>query len=108
MEDTLKRLLATEQEANRITELAARNAEQLVEEASLDARSQEERFQKRLPVLRASFTDKAASRAEQSLKEIQRRYDERLEQLRHDAENHESAAIDAAFAVLLHSEEISA
>jgi V/A-type H+-transporting ATPase subunit G/H len=105
MEDTLKRLLAAEQEATRITELAARNAEQLVEEAALDAQAQEERFLARLPELRASFIDKAEQRAEQSLKEIQRRYDERLEQLRRDAETNEEAALDAAFSELLRPEE---
>ncbi|MBF0255702.1 MAG: ATPase [Gammaproteobacteria bacterium] len=104
MEDTLKRLLAAEREANRITELAAHNAEQLVQEALQDARSQEQRFMARLPELRAAFIDKADQQAAQALKEIQRRYDERLEQLRQDAETNEAAALEAAFAELLRAE----
>ncbi len=103
MEDTLKRLLATEKEANRITELAS-NADQLAQEATEQARSQEQRFQARLPELRASFLDKADQRAAQALKEIQRRTDERLEQLRQNAEDNAESALEAAFAELLRHE----
>jgi V/A-type H+/Na+-transporting ATPase subunit G/H len=104
MEDTLKRLLAAEQEANQITERANLASERLVEQAMREAQTLEERFMARLPELRSSFIDKAEQRAEQSLKEIQRRYEERLELLRADAETNESAALDAAFACLLQPE----
>ncbi|MEO5342906.1 MAG: ATPase [Gammaproteobacteria bacterium SHHR-1] len=105
MQDTLKQLLAAEQEANRLTELAANAAEILVTQANEEARAQEQRFLAHLPELRAAFIDKAEQRAAQTLAEMQRRYEERLEQLRQDAEQQDQAALDAAFAELLRVEE---
>lgn len=101
MEDTLKRLLAAEGRANEISQAAKISADKLIDDALRDAREREEHFQARLPELRAAFMDKAEKRAEQSIKELQRRYDERLAQLRALAETHENASLEAAFAQLL-------
>ena len=105
MEDTLKRLLAAENRANQITQDAEKEAEKLVEAALQEARIQESRFQAQLPEMRDSFIEKAELRASQSLKEIQRRYDERLEQLRTAAEKNGDAALESAFNTLLSIEQ---
>lgn len=101
MEDTLKRLLAAETRANEITSEARLAADRRVQDALHEARGLEERFQARLPDLRASYLDKAEKRAAQSIQELQRRYDEILNRLRDDAESHEGEALEAAFAYLL-------
>lgn len=104
MEDTLKRLLAAEQQASEITRQAEQEAENIVQSALDDASVQQERFEKRLPQLRHSHLEKAQQRAEQTSKEIERRYEERIAALRDAAENHEEEALDAAFAFLLNPE----
>ena len=101
MEDTLKRLLAAEQQASDITRKAEQEADNLVQAALNDAQVRQERFEEHLPQLRASHMEKAAQRAEQTIKEIARRYDERIAGLRDAAEMHEEEALDAAFAYLL-------
>lgn len=101
MEDTLKRLLAAEQQASEITRQAEQEADDIVQAALNEAKVQQERFDQRLPQLRSSHMEKAGQRAEQTIKEIERRYDERITALRAAAENHEEEALDAAFAHLL-------
>lgn len=101
MEDTLKRLLAAEAQANEITTQSLQAAERLIQDALSEARNQEERFKARLPELRASYLDKGEKRATQSILELQRRYEERLSQLRNDADAHEEEALEAAFAYLI-------
>lgn len=101
MEDTLKRLLAAEQRASEITRQAEQQAESIVQGALDEAQVQQQRFDERLPRLRSSHMEKAGQRAEQTIKEIERRYDERITGLRNAAENHEEDALDAAFAYLL-------
>jgi len=105
MEDTLKRLLAAEQQASEITRQAEQDAERIVQAALSEAKVQQERFDQRLPQLRSSHMEKAGQRAEQTIKEIERRYDERISALRTAAENHEEEALDAAFAFLLSPDE---
>ncbi len=101
MEDTLKRLLAAEKRASEITRQAEQESERIVQGALDEAQVQQERFVERLPQLRSAHMEKAALRAEQTIKEIERRYDERITALRTAAENHEEEALDAAFAYLL-------
>ena len=104
MEDTLKRLLAAEQRASEITRQAEQEAENIVQAALSEAQVRQERFDQGLPELRSSHMDKAGQRAEQTIKEIERRYDERITALRDAAESHEEEALDAAFAYLLSPE----
>jgi|GEM_PF-2584425 len=101
MEDTLKRLLAAEQRASEITRQAEQDAESIVQAALNEAQVQQERFDQRLPQLRSSHMEKAGQRAMQTIKEIERRYEERISALRDAAESHEEEALDAAFAYLL-------
>ncbi len=101
MEDTLKRLLAAETQAGKIAAQAEKEAEALVQSTLRDIQHQETLFQERIPELRASYLDKSAQRAEQSIKEIERRYAEHLAQLRARAEENEESALDAAFNYLM-------
>lgn len=104
MDDTLKRLLAAEGSASEMVAKAQADSERLVQATLQEARQQEDRFQARIPDLRASFLDKAEQRATQTVAEMERRFQERLVQLRDAAETHEEAALEAAFRELLGEE----
>ena len=101
MEKTLQRLLDAEMNAEQIHQRAVTAKERVIQEALQEARTEEERFEARLPELHNSFIDKANQRAEQTIAELKRRYDERHAQLRTYAESREETALDAAFAVLI-------
>jgi len=98
VDDTLKRLLAAENAARELVEKAQADGELLVRTGVEEARQQEERFEARVPELHASFLEKSDQRAQQTVAEMERRFDERLSGLRDAAENHEEGALDAAFA----------
>ena len=101
MDDTLKYLLEAENAASELLENAQQDGERLVQTAMQEARQQEERFQARVPEIHASFLEKSDQRARQTVAEMERRYNERLNQLRNDAEAHEEQALEAAFNELL-------
>jgi V/A-type H+-transporting ATPase subunit G/H len=101
MEKTLQRLLDAEMKAEQIHQKAAEAREQIIQEALRETRAEEERFEARLPELHNGFLEKASQRAEQTVAELKRRYDERHAQLRKFAESREEEALDAAFAVLI-------
>ena len=101
MDDTLKKLLAAESAATELVDNAQKEAEHLMQTALQEAHHQEERFDARVPELHASFLEKSDQRAQQTVSEMERRFQERINQLRVDAENHEQAALDAAFRELL-------
>ncbi len=101
MDDTLKYLLAAENAASELIENAQRDGEHLVQTALNEARQQEERFEARMPEMHASFHEKADQRADQTVAEMERRYQESLNQLRDDAEAHEETALETAFHELL-------
>lgn len=101
MDDTLKRLLDAESRAERIAQEAEQERERTIEAAAQEARSEDERFTARVPDLHRSFIHKAEERAEQTIAELKRRYDERHVQLRDMAEQREQEALDAAFEILI-------
>ena len=101
MEDTLRRLLAAEAAASELAEKAQADSERLVQTTLHEARQQEERFEARVPELHAAFLEKSDQRAQQTVAEMERRFQERLGQLRDAAETHEEAALEAAFRTLL-------
>lgn len=101
MEDTLKRLLATETAARDLVAEAQAKGEQLVAAAAQEVHQQDERFKARIPELHASFLEKSDQRAQQTVAEMERRFEERLTQLRDAAESNEQQAVDAAFHAVL-------
>ena len=96
MDDTLKRLIEAENRAERIVQEAKLKREEVTRKALEEARHAEQRFADRVPELYASFLDKAEARAEQTINELQRRYDERNKTLRALADAREQEAIEAA------------
>lgn len=101
MDDTLKRLLAAENTASDLVKKAQADSERLVQTALQEAHQQEERFHARVPELQASFLEKSDQRAQQTVAEMERRFEERLVNLRGAAESNEDTALDAAFDHLL-------
>jgi len=104
MDNTLQRLLDAEVRAERIAQLAEAEQEKIIQDALAEAHAQEDRFRASIPELHRSFIDKAEERAEQTVAELKRRYDERHTQLRDLAEQHEDQALQAAFKVLISAE----
>jgi hypothetical protein len=101
MDNTLQRLLDAEMRAEKLAKQAEAERERIIQGALLEARAEEERFEARVPELHSSFVEKAEARAEQTVAEIKKRYDERHAQLRNLAEEREEDALDAAFNVLV-------
>lgn len=101
MDDTLKRLLDAEMRAERLAQQAEEEQEHTIQHAMADAKADNDRFTARIPDLHRSFIVKAEERAEQNIAELRRRYDERHNQLRDQAEQREEDAMEAAFQTLI-------
>ncbi len=105
MDDTLKQLLAAEGAATELVDKAERDGERLIQAAIQEARSQEARFENRKPELHAGFLEKSDQRAQQTIAEMERRFQETLSQLRESADQNEDRALEAAFRALLGRED---
>ncbi len=101
MDQTLKLLLDAEMRAEQIAKQADKAREQLIQTALQEARAENERFESRIPELHHAFREKAEARADQTISELKRRFDERHTQLRNLAEAREKEALEAAFNLLL-------
>ncbi len=101
MDDSLKRLLDAEMRAEQIAQQAEQAQEHSIQQAMADARADNDHFTTRIPDLQRSFIAKAEERAEQHVAELRRRYDERHNQLRDQAEQREEIALEAAFQILV-------
>jgi V/A-type H+/Na+-transporting ATPase subunit G/H len=104
MDDTLKRLLDAEMQAERLAKQAEEEQEQTIQQAIADAKVENDRYSAQIPELHHAFVAKAEERAEQKIAELHRRYDERHIQLRDQAEQREEDALEAAFQILITSE----
>lgn len=104
MDDTLKRLLDAEMRAERLAQQAEQEQEHSIQQAMIDARAENDRFTARIPDLQRAFITKAEERAEQNIAELRRRYDERHQQLRNQAEQREEDALESAFQLLIGAE----
>jgi hypothetical protein len=104
MDDTLQRLLEAEMRAEKIAQQAETEQENVIQSALVEARAQEDRFRAGIPDLHRAFIGKAEERAEQTIAELKRRYDERHVQLRDTAEQREDDALEAAFELLISTE----
>jgi vacuolar-type H+-ATPase subunit H len=101
MEDTLKRLLEAEKQAEKMVDEAKAERSRIVEQALANARNEEKRFEQRIPEIHADFLKKAEARAEQTIGELKRRYEERTRQLAALAETHEDQALESAVQLIL-------
>lgn len=100
MDDALQRLLEAERHAEEISQQASEEKDRAIEEALAEAKHNEALFQARIPELRATFLDKATERAQRTVGELQKRFDERHCQLRRQAEEREAEAVQAALRVI--------
>jgi vacuolar-type H+-ATPase subunit H len=101
LDETLKRLLDAEMRAEQIAQEAEQERERIIQAAMADARAEDQRFTARVPDLHRGFIRKAEERAEQTIAELKRRYDERHVQLRDMAEQREQEALEFAFELLV-------
>lgn len=101
MEDPLKRLLDAEARAQGIIEAASQERQRLLDAALVGVHEAESRFEAGRVELRAPFLKEAQGRAEQTVAELTRKYDERQRNLRDMASRHEQEAVEAALALLL-------
>lgn len=104
MDDTLQRLLEAEMRAERVAREAEAEQEKIIQAAMQEARAENDRFTARISDLHRAQIAKAEERAEQTVNELRRRYDERHVQLRDTAEQRETEALEASFAVLMDPE----
>ncbi len=100
MENIIKKLLDAEVRAEKLVDEAKSERQQMVEQTLTDLQHEEKQFEDRLPELHADFLEKAHSRAEQTIGELQRRYQERTQQLSSMAQSHEAEALEAAMRLL--------
>lgn len=101
MGDSLKELLAAEQEAEDIVSRGERERDRIIQKSLNDSAEMEQQFKDRLPEQQRSFSEKARQRAEQTIAELKLRYDERNKMLRGLAGKHEKEALEHAVATIL-------
>ncbi len=100
MENIIKQLLDAEVRAETLVNNAKAERKLMVDQALADIQQEEQQFEARLPELHADFLSKAQNRAEQSIGELQRRYQERTQQLSALAKQHEAESLETALRLL--------
>lgn len=103
MDDTLQRLLDAEMKAENLAREAEEERERTIRVATLEARELDEAFSARIPTLQQTWVSRSEERANNTIAEIERRYDERHERLRDIAEEREDEALNAGFRILMDS-----
>lgn len=104
MDDALKRLLDAEARAREVIDAAARERQRMLDDALAAANEAQTRFEQDRAQLRAPFLAETRSRADQSVAELSRKYEERQKDLRKMASRHEDEAVRAALALILDPE----
>ena len=101
MEDTLKRLLAVEIEAEQLVAEAKSERERIINNTLQETQQMEEEFKTKIPNLHTDFLEKSNQRAVQTIAELKKRYEERKENLRKLATDNEQKALDASIQLLM-------
>jgi len=101
MDEALKRLLEAEYQADAEVARASVERERTIQEALDQARRAEAQFVAGVAELQGPYLSQAEERAATAINELRKKYDERGRALRAQAEARESAAVEAALAVLL-------
>ena len=104
MDESIYDLLKVEQEAEEIVLDGEKEREAIRQKALDDANATIKQFNDRLPELHQSFLDKALERSDQSIAELKLRYNERNQELRSLAQDHEQEALNEAIKYLLNTE----
>lgn len=104
MEDVLKRLLNAEIEAEALVSDAEAAYERAMQATRDEIQANERRFEEQLPELRAAALKTAQERAQQTIAELKRRYEERQREQHNLAAERSDAALQAALALVLDAE----
>lgn len=104
MEDTLKRLLDAEQQAQARIEKAERERDRIIEQAWQEAHDAETRFEQRMDELRQSKLENSDEQAEQEVGELKRDHDHQLKKLEERARRHHRSALQQTLDWLLDPE----
>ena len=101
MDDTLKRLLEAEKQADAMVAKALGDRDRIVEKALEEIKAADDRFRARIPELREGFQNKAEERAAQAVAELRRRYGERREHLDEEIARRREQAVSRGLDTLL-------
>lgn len=100
VDETLKRLLDAEAQAEQVVAHADEERRSIVEQSRRDAAAAEQQHAARMAELRADFLAQAEQRALQTIAELQRRHAEQALALRAAAERNEAQALVVAVALI--------
>lgn len=100
IDETLKRLLDAEIEAERVLARADKERLQIIEQAKREAQAVEQKQAAHIADVHTSVLAQAELRAQQAIAEMQRRYSEQFLTMRTSAQRHEQQALDEAVALV--------
>jgi V/A-type H+-transporting ATPase subunit G/H len=100
VDESLKRLLDAEAEAENIIARADQERQAIIEQSRHDVQASERQLAERVKEIHASFDAQAEQRAQQTIAELKRRHAERTSALRAIAAEQEHQALDAALKLL--------
>lgn len=100
MDETLKRLLDAEAQAEQVVARADDERRFIVEQARRDAAAAEQQHAARMAEIHADFLAQAEYRAQQTIADLQRRHAEQALALRASADRNEPQALAIAVALL--------
>lgn len=100
VDESLKRLLDAEAEAEVVIARADEQRHTIIEQARHDVHEAETRHAERVAGIHASFLAQAEQRAQQTILELKRRHAEKSAALQATAEQHREDAIATALALL--------
>lgn len=105
MEDTLKRLLEAEREAEAIIAEATRERDRILEDARRQGEEEERSFESRIPQMRVSRVKEATQRAQREGDELVARAQRRKQELQELADRGAEQAIEATLKIVLEGSE---
>jgi V/A-type H+-transporting ATPase subunit G/H len=100
VDESLKRLLDAEANAELVIARAEAERQQIIEQAKLEVQALERQHADRVREIHATFLNQAGQRAQQTIAELKRRNVDHASAMRHAAKESESRALDAAMTLL--------
>ena len=101
MSNVLQQLLDAENQAQKIVEDARKQRDHLVQEAKQEVKRAEERFESRIPDIYYSFQKKSEEKAQTHINELERRYQERYQEIIDLTEQKQPIAIEKVLQLIL-------
>ncbi len=106
VDESLKRLLDAEANAELVIARADAQRQDIIAQARNEVRDAERQHAERVAGIHASFLAQAEQRAQQTTVELKRRHTERSAKLQSAAEKHQQQVLDAAVTLLLGDEKV--